>query len=149
MRRNIQRLLGALSLLAFVFGLSQAATCQVPSKFAASYQLANIVENGDTVELTINLTLLNPNSSDVKGGIVALYDTEPNRNFLGSFQAVKSLPHQGQAVVSGAFTISAYEYTRWQRGHAPVLEFLVPSGAGTSIVSIQTRRSVNPGESIN
>jgi len=149
MYRMIQRVLGALSLCALALGLPRMAVGEVPSRFAASYQLSDIVEHGSQVDVTIKLTLLNPGVSDINGGIVVLYNTQPNRSFLGSFKMIKTLPHSGQVTTTTSFTISAAEYRLWQSGHAPVFEFLVPDGAGTDSVSIQARQVVNPGQSIN
>jgi hypothetical protein len=149
MYRMIQRVLGALSLCAFILGVSHVAAGETSSRFAASYRLSGVVEHGSQVDVTIKLTLLNPGSSDVNGGIVVLYNSALNRSFLGSFKLIKTLPHLGQVTTTSSFTISAAEYARWQQGHPPVLEFLVPDAAGTSSVSIQAHRVVNPGESIN
>ena len=81
----------------------------------------------------MTLVLRNPGSSDVRGGIVVLMDTQPQHLYLGSFDTIKSIPHSGKVTVTKTFTITADEYARWKIGHDPVLEFLVPNGDGTSI----------------
>jgi hypothetical protein len=149
MYRMLKSILGALSACAIVLCLSQVAMGAVPTRFVASYQIGNVVEGRSTVDLTLKLTLLNPTAADINGGIVVLYNTSPNRSLIGSFRMIKSLPHSGQVTISHAFTISTAEYARWQSGHPPVLEFLIPDGDGTDTVSIQARQTVNPGESTN
>jgi hypothetical protein len=149
MYRMIRRVLCALSFSAIVVGLAQVASGESFARFGASYRLTNIVESGNQVDLTIKITLLNPSNSDVKGGIVVFYSSLPGRSLLGSFTAIKSLPHMGQTTVSQSFSISAAEYARWQEGHEPIFEFLVPGSDGASAASIQSHRVLSPGESIN
>ncbi len=112
-------------------------TAAAATTFAGHYELSNVVENGSEVNVTMTLTLLNPGKTDVKGGIVAVLSSEPNPVLIGSFAAIKTLPKIGQATVSQTLTISAAEYASWRHGHAPRLQFLVPSGESAVAVSIQ------------
>jgi hypothetical protein len=149
MYRMIRRVLCALSFSAIVLGLAQVASGEGSTRFAASYQFTNIVESGSQVDVTIKLTLINPYSTTIKGGIVVLYNSQPGRNLLGSFSAIKSLAPLGRVTTSESFTISAAEYARWQSGHEPELEFLMPGSNGASAVSVQAHRVTTPGDRIN
>jgi hypothetical protein len=148
MSQTLWRVLCALSIPAAILGIVQVAPADSARAFFGSYQLSNIVEAGDNVDVTLSLTIHNPGVGDVRGGIVVVKDTQPHHNLLGSFAAIKSLPHSGDVTVTKTFTITAAEYLRWKTGHDPVLEFLVPNGEGTSIEGIQAHRTTKPGEVI-
>lgn len=112
--------------------------------FAATYQLSDVVEDGLQVHLKMTLTLMNPRDEDVKDGIVALSNSQPNPVLLGSFGVIKMLPHRGQVTVSHTFTIAAAEYSDWQRGHSPKLQFLIPSGEEAVTAGIQAHEVMLP-----
>jgi hypothetical protein len=149
MYRIIRRVLCAFCIPAAILGIVQVAAAQTARAFAGSYQLSNVVEAGNSVDVTMTLVLRNPGSSDIRGGIVVLMDTQPQHLYLGSFETIKSLPHSGKVTVTKTFTLTADEYARWKIGHDPVFEFLVPNGDGTSIEGIQAQRTTIPGEEIN
>ena len=149
MYRIIRRVLCAFCIPAAILSIIQTAAAETERAFAGSYQLSNVVEGGNSVEVTVTLVLRNPGSSDVRNGTVVVLDTQPQHSALGSFATIKSLPHLGKATVTETFTISADEYARWKAGHDPVLEILVPNGEGTSIEGIQAQRTTKPGEEIN
>jgi hypothetical protein len=148
MYRIIRRVLCAFCIPVAILGIVQTASAETARAFAGSYQLSNVVEGGNSVDVTVTLVLHNPGSSDVRNGTVVVMDTQPHHSVLGSF-AIKSLPHSGEVTVTQTFTISADEYARWKTGHDPVLEILVPNGDGTSIEGIQAHRTTKPGEEIN
>jgi hypothetical protein len=129
-----------------VLPLCAGWTVAEATRFAGYYELSNVVENGSQVSVTMTLTLLNPGKTDVKGGIVAVLSSEPNPALIGSFAAIKTLPHIGQVKVSQTLTISAAEYASWRHGHAPRLQFLVPSGESAVAVSIQAYQVEPPSE---
>lgn len=98
-----------------------AAAADLARAFAGTYKISNIVEDGSQVHLTMTLTLLNPGAADIKGGIVAVLNSQPNPTLIGSFSAIKTLPHQGQVTVIHTFTLARAEYANWQQGHVPRL----------------------------
>jgi hypothetical protein len=146
MYRTLRRVLCALCIPAAILGIVQSASGDATRAFTGSYQLSNIVEAGSSVDVTMTLVLHNPGTSDVKGGIVVLMDTQPHHLFLGSFGTIKSLPHLGQVTVTKSFTIPAEEYERWKTGNDPTFQFLVPSSAGTNVEGIQAAPVTKIGE---
>jgi hypothetical protein len=149
MYRRLRLVLCALSIPAAILGIVQTAGAGTARAFAGSYQLSNVVESGDSVNVTMTLVLRNVESSDVRNGIVVVMDTQPQHSYLGSFATIKSLPHSGAVTVTETFTMPAAEYARWKTGHDPVLEFLVPNGEGTITEGIQAHRTTSPGAEIN
>lgn len=123
-----------------------SAAQELARAFAATYELNNVVEDGSHVQVTMALTLLNTSGGDVKGGIVAVLSSQPSPILLGSFAPIKDLPQRGQVTVSHTFTIASAEYAAWQSGHAPRLQFLMPSGNGAVAAGIQAHQIVTPAK---
>jgi hypothetical protein len=118
--------------------------CPVPGVAASNtrafngyYELSNVVKDGSRVQVTMTLTLRNAGKTAVQGGIVAVLNSAPNPVLIGSFSPIKSLPSKGEITVTERLTISAAEYESWQSGHAPRLQFLVPSGTTAVAEGIQ------------
>jgi hypothetical protein len=149
MYRILRLVLCALSVPVVILGVVQAATAESARAFAGTYHLSNIIEAGNSVDVTITLVLHNAGSSDVRNATVVLSDTQPHSSALGSFATIKSLPHSGEVTVTQSFIITTAEYARWKTGHDPVLELLVPNGEGTSIEGIQAYRTTKLGEDVN
>jgi hypothetical protein len=149
MHSMLRRALRALSVPTIFLGIVHVATAETERALAGSYQLSNIIESGNSVDVTMTLVLRNPGNFDVRNGTVVLMDTQPHHSVLGAFATIKSLPHSGEVTVTQTFTIAPDEYARWKTGHDPVLEFLVPNAEGTSIEGIQAHRTTKPGEEIN
>ncbi len=146
MRCSFVRMMCALCLVVLSLGAARAATISTTRAFNGYYELSNVVEDGSQVQVTLTLTLRNAGKTEVKGGIVAVLSSEPNPVLIGSFSAIKALLSKGQVTLSQTFTISAAEYENWQHGHAPVLQFLVPSGSTAVAADIQAYRFVPPAK---
>jgi hypothetical protein len=144
MHLNFRRALRLLCIPAAAFGLTLLAGSEPQPHFAGSYQLTNVVVNGSQVNLTLKFTLLNPNDADVKGGILVLMDSQPNGLMIGEIATIASLTHLGQTSLVKSFTVSTAEYARWQEGHQPRFDFLVPATGGAIDVHVQARPVVQP-----
>lgn len=114
--------------------------------FAASYKLSDIVKSGNSVSLTLTLTIHNSLGGDIHDGGIALYSTlGPNAVPVDTFDIIKLLPSYKNVTVSQQFTISATEYERWSRGENPNLKFLLPDDSGgTLFVDIDLSRQIPP-----
>jgi hypothetical protein len=145
----LRHTLRLLCVLTVAVGLVQTATSQSQPHFAGTYQLTSVVEDGSQVHFTLKFTLLNPGNSDVKGGILAMMDSQPNGLLIGEVATIASLPHLGQTSVTKSFTVSADEYARWQHGHEPRFDFLVPVNGDTIDVRVQARPIVEPVQKTN
>jgi hypothetical protein len=142
MIRKIALALRVLCIAAALLCMAQASrAADFGRAFAATYQLSNVVEDGSKVSVEVTVTLHNPGSSDVKGGIVAIMSAQPNPTLLGSFHAINLLTHGGHVTIIHTFSIPASEYASWQRGHAPTFEFLIPSGDSAIAAGIQSHQT--------
>jgi hypothetical protein len=117
--------------------------------FNGQYRISNVVEQGTNVELTLTLTLENASKTTITGGIVAVLSSDPAPVLIGSFSPIKSLPSRGQTTISKRLTVSAAEYSGWQNGHAPRLQFLVGTGSGAIAADIQAYRLLPPNKPAN
>ena len=144
MYRYLSHALRVLCVSLAVVGPMPIVMSQQQPHFAGAYELTSIVEDGSEVHFTLKFTLLNPGNTDVKGGILALLDSQPNSLVIGEVATIASLPHLGQISVTKNFTVSADEYARWQSGHEPRFDFLVPANDGAMDVRVQSRHVVNP-----
>jgi len=151
MRCGFVRIVRVLCLLVLPMCAVQAVAApnNAARAFAGYYELSNAVEDGGQVHVTMTLTLMNPSKTTVTGGIVAVLSSGPSPVLVGSFSAIKSLPHSSQVTVSQTLTITAAEYASWQHGHAPRLQFLVPSGGTAIAAGIQAYQVVPPSKGTN
>jgi hypothetical protein len=148
MRCGFMRVVRVLCLAVFPLCALQAvgATTSPARAFAGYYVLSNVVEEGNQVHVTMTLTLRNPGTTAVTGGIVAVLSSAPDPVLVGSFSTIKTLPAKGQVTISKTFTISAAEYKNWRSGSPPRLQFLVSSGGSAIAAGIQAYEFVPPAK---
>lgn len=135
----LHRLFTALCVIVVSIGIVRVAASEPRPVFAGSYQLTQVVEDGPQVHFTVKFTLLNPGVTDIKGGILVIKDSQPDGGLIGKVATIATLPRLGQKRVSESFSISAEEFARWQQGHEPRFDFLVPAGKGAIDVPVQAR----------
>jgi hypothetical protein len=145
---KVVRVLRVLCIPVLLLSLGHAKAAE-PVTFAGSYHISNVVKDATGVHFTMTLKLINSRNEDIRGGIVAMLDSSPHGELLGSFSAIKVLPRLGQTEVVHKFTISEAEYARWQQGKEPILQFLVPGEDGAIAARIQAPRDIAPAEQIN
>ena len=119
MSRRFRQVMKVLCVPVAVLGLAQWTMGGAPARFAGSYELSNVVEDGSEVHLTLKVTVMNP-TTHIKGGIVALLDSQPSSTLIGQVGTIKVLSHLSESAISKDSTISLAEYAKWQRGHEPV-----------------------------
>jgi hypothetical protein len=136
------------ALLAVLLCLTQIAAASDVT-FNGAYRFSHVVEDGSQVHVTVTMTLFNGGNADVKGGIVAVLDSQPHPALLGSFNAIKTLPHLQSVTVSHTITVPAAEYATWKDAHAPRFEFLMPSGDIAIAVPIQAHQEIQPVKAAN
>ncbi len=117
--------------------------------FNGHYQLSDIVQDGDQVQVTMTLTLANAGKTTVNGGIVAVLTSEPVPVLIGSFSPIKTLPPKGQVTLTQRLTVSAAEYKNWQSGNAPRLQFLVSNGTSAVAADIEAYRMLPRNAPLN
>ena len=144
-----RRAFATLCISGATLGTLQMAFGEQQLRFAGSYQLTQIVEDGSQVHFTVKFTLLNPGDEDVKGGILVLMDSQPSSLLVGKVATIPTLPHLGQIGVTQTLSVSAAEYARWQKGHEPRFHFLVPDPAGAIDVPVQARPIAPPAQKTN
>jgi hypothetical protein len=100
--------------------------------FAGFYQLSNVTELVDEVQLTFSVEVLNYSDAEVTNATVTLEVFPFIDPPYGSFPAVSMLDRESVAL-SSHFTIPAEEFDRWQVGANPSL-FITYTGANGNLV---------------
>jgi hypothetical protein len=135
--------------LLFLSAVCCVAVTNFSRAFNGHYQFSDAVEEGDQVEVTMTLTLVNSSKTTVNGGIIAVLSSDPVPVLIGSFSPIKTLPATHQVVVSQRLTVSAAEYKGWQEGRSPRLQFLVSSGSRAIAANIAAYRWLPPVSGTN
>lgn len=98
------------------------------------YDLSGVVEQGDSVQVTLHLRLFNHGHADLKGVIVTLLDDAPTMALRGSFQPVKVWKKQGFIEMSKQFTVSKLQFKQWNIAPAqPNIAILYQDSNGNSV----------------
>lgn len=135
--------------LLFLCAVCGFAATSFTRAFNGHYQLSNVVEEGDQVEVTMTLTLANASKTTVNGGIVAVLSSDPVPVLIGSFSPIKTLPAFHQVVVSQRLTVPAAEYKGWREGHSPRLQFLVSNGSHATAADVEAYQLLPPNKGTN
>jgi hypothetical protein len=135
--------------LLFLSAVCSLAATNFTRAFNGHYQLSDVAEVGDQVEVTMTLTLANASKTSVSEGIVAVLSSDPVPVLIGSFSPIKTLPAFHQVIVSQRLTVSAAEFKGWQAGRPPRLQLLVSNGTRAVASDIQAYRVLPPNKGAN
>ena len=132
MQRRTLRVSLVAVLSTLFLSLVPVSRAEYRAKFFASYQISNVSESVDRVEITLKITLHNLTGHEVQGAGVVLYNEAPVASPIGAFGEITLLPASGKVALSQQFSISPVEYARWKQGIQPSLKLLLPDGQGGS-----------------
>jgi len=117
------------ALLAILLLTAMGAFAKDGRDFAGRYSIHDVTQQGDKVQFTMHLKVMNNSDADVKNAVVALRQnrgTEP----AGQTKPIKLLKDRGSATLSQQFTVSKQEYEIWGRGAGPTM-FVVYQAKGS------------------
>ena len=132
MHRRALRLSLALIAFTLMLNFTPLSSADYRGNFFGSYQISNVEESGNQVQLTIKVVLLNYTGEEVKNVGIILYNSEPVHSALGAFSGISSFPANGKVALSQQFTVSSKQYASWKQGVKPVMQMLVPGSGGSS-----------------
>ena len=117
--RSIRKAWLTAACFALVLGsvLSSASASKRGTDFSGCFEVSNIQEQGDVVQVTLHLQLLNHGDQDFKGTVVALMTSGPAVSLNGSYPAVKLWKHDQKIQMEQQFTVNKREFAEWM--HAP------------------------------
>ena len=97
--------------------------------FAGQYAISNVVENGETVNTTLTVRLINYSGRDIAGARLLLQADPPaaRETALATDLALANHTHK---TIRADITISKAELDRWQRGAPPHLAAEFADGDG-------------------
>ncbi len=81
--------------------------------FSGYFDVSNMQQQGDLVQVTLHLQLFNHGNADVKSVVVTLVDSSPSMILRGNFAPVKVWKHQQRINLSQEFFVSQREYAEW------------------------------------
>lgn len=101
--------------------------------FSGYFDVSNVQQQGDLVQVTLHLQLFNHGNEDVKSVLVTLLDSSPSMILRGSFAPLKVWKHWQRINLSQEFFVSQREYAEWMRGPGqPNLVILFQDAKGNS-----------------
>jgi|SRR5579862_914141 hypothetical protein len=98
--------------------------------FAGYYNVADAVEQGNQVQLTLRVRVFNYSGQDLKGAVVVLHQAAAPGVF-GVSKPIKLLPSQKDARVNEQVLIPRHVYEQWQKGLAPEVSIVYLDAHGT------------------
>ena len=116
------------SLALLLFTVSAAAKSN--REFAGYYDVSDVEEQGDLVQVTLHLQLFNSGHQDVKSVIVTLVDSGPLMTLRGNFHPLKVWHSQQSIKLSQQFTVSKREFGEWVTSGQPNLVILFQDAKG-------------------
>ena len=82
-------------------------------EFSGYFDLSDVQQQGDLVQVTLHLKLFNHGEADAHSVIVALIDSSPTMTVRGNFQPVK-VWKSGQFIeMSQQFSVTQREFNEW------------------------------------
>jgi hypothetical protein len=103
-------------------------------EFSGYFDVSNIQEQGDMVQVTLHVKIFNHNNYDAKSIVIALVDSTPSGMLLGNFQPVKVWKGQQFLTTSQKFTVTKSEFAQWLMAPAqPNLVILYQDTKGNTL----------------
>lgn len=113
--------------------------------FTGSYSIRNVVNQGKTMQVTMNFRLFNASNADIKNATIILSDHMPALppkggpaaagpmmpvNNHGTAKIAIARTHRDLELKNITFNVPAFEYQQWQRGAHPVfvVSYLAANG---------------------
>lgn len=110
-----------------------AAKANSGREFSGYFDVSQVQEQGDVVQVTLHLRLFNHSESDAKSVIVTLLDSSPAMTMRGNFTPVKVWKSHQFIEISQEFTVTKREFGEWMTPPAqPNLVVLFQDGKGAS-----------------
>jgi hypothetical protein len=110
-----------------------AATTKSGREFSGYFDVSEVQEQGDMVQVTLHLKLFNHSAADANSVIVALMDSSPSMMMRGNFQPVRVWKSQKFIEMSQEFSVSKREFQEWMAPPAqPNLIILFQDSKGKS-----------------
>jgi len=104
--------------------------------FAGRYSIHDVTEQGDKVQLTLHLTVMNNSDADVKNAVITLRQNTGLQP-AGQTKPIKLLKDRGTVTLSQQFTVSKREYRTWGRGAGPTMFIAYQAKGGQWLRYIQ------------
>lgn len=111
--------------------LAAGASAANGREFAGYFDVSDVEDQGDVVQLTLHLQLYNNGQDNERSVIIALQDSGPEMTLRGSFPPVKVWKVQQPLNLSKQLTVAKRDYDSWMAGASQpnlVIFFRDPKG---------------------
>ena len=88
--------------------------------FAGSYNVSNVVEQGDQMVFTLQVHLFNYSDADLKQAVVTLRASHPGAP-LAEFHPVKLWRNRTEVKLAQQVVVPRHEFELWHKGTQPAL----------------------------
>jgi len=120
-------------LLAALLLVTVGATANLSRPFTGYFNVSDVQEQGDSVQVTLHLRLFNHGDEDLKGVVVTLMDAHPTMILQGAFAPIKVWKSQKFVEMNQQFTVTKLEYAEWMsRAGQPNIIVLFQDSKGNS-----------------
>lgn len=130
---SVRRLV--LSLCVLLMAVAMTANAGSAGGFSGTYSLgaaSAASAAGDSVQLTISLTITNNTGAEVRNAVVALHEPKAARVTYGQLTGL-ALPAGSGAQVNGSFTVPRALYDSWQKGSSPAMSVSFTDAKGNPV----------------
>jgi len=107
-----------------------AALAKDGRDFAGSYNVSDVVEQGDQMVLTLQVHLFNNSDADLKHAVVTLRSSHSTPLPLAKFQPVALWRNHGEVRLTQQVVVPRRDYELWQTGSQPALFVVYKDTAG-------------------
>jgi hypothetical protein len=119
--RLLQFLLTGMIVLLLALALATSAAIAKDGRdFAGQYALTKTGEQGEQVQVTLVLHLMNYSGTDLEQAVIAVHPSPPGPEQPVAFAAAGYWRNASDVVASRGLTISRDEYQRWRRSQPDV-----------------------------
>lgn len=100
------------------------------ARVTGSCQVLTARMDGEQVQVTMKVDLLNYTGDDLRNGTIVLYDSSLIASQIASFDRIQAFPPQSRLSLVQMFLVSQEQYAIWKQGRIPVLRLVVPGFRG-------------------
>lgn len=118
--------LRAAALAAIVF----TAAAKDGRDFAGFYSLTDVSEQGDQIQVTLDIQLFNYSGADLKQTNVSVYPSRNPMEPLHSFSPVSIWRSRGYVVLKQTLLVSREQFEEWASGTQPNLAIVYTDASG-------------------
>jgi hypothetical protein len=101
--------------------------------FGGYFNITDMTQEGDRVEVTLSLQIFNYSGEDLKQAVVTLRESHPTLRVIDTFDAIPVWRSGKSVTLSRQVTITRHEYLRWSTKGQPNVFVAYRDGDGRQL----------------